>query len=763
MRLNYFKSKLFLKYIWSYLFILLIPLVFMTIFIYKNAVTSLRTEIEQSRLAQLTQAKVVIDGRMKELSEIATRISYDKRLASYQVHDPISSRESIQALDQYKATSSIIGEIYLYFHKDDKIYSSKGLNNFDVFTNNLSFKTWDKEALYQDLNQSKYPAMRPADIVSNSSGLQETMLAYLIPITPNSPNPHGTVMYLIKESELTSLVDSILGNYQGQTYILDNEGHILVDNRQGEALTSAESKSLFDNITPGIEDRTVNGQAHSIVSVKSQNNGWTYVTIMPSAQFFSSVLHVRSFMIMLFSIVVIVGAAIALVLARMQYQPISMLVEFAASKSGSSPDSSGAGNELERIRTALQEYSSRVDLQEPFARHHFLSMLLKYGSAQSLTPELRGAFDLDFNRSHYFVMVVGWDENEQNGVHEHQDMIDLLTQIEFPELAAHGYGVELSRMDQIGLIINFDLDGKSEEFDHKRLIAEAVRSNLLESFDIIPTIGVGTSYSSPDQLNQSYIEACSAYELRVSTDHGSVNYFDKLSDTSDHTFWIPNNNLMKLSQSLKQGSYDVAAQMIHSAFMNLHSSELSALFIRCICFDLLNTILKTASELGSHHKLMQEITPNMLYSSSLDELEGGLLKLASQICEQVERDNHKEEQSIIDRIVAYIDEHYMDNALSLESVAFEFGISPSHVSRSFKEKVGLNFIQYVWQKRVEEVKHQLKTTSDPLKDIILKVGYLDAPNFIRKFKKETGYTPGQYRKMFSQHGGAESDPDLDAE
>jgi YesN/AraC family two-component response regulator len=736
----------------------------MTIFIYENAVTNLRSEIEHSRLAQLTQAKVIIDGRMKELSEIATRISYDKRLTHYQVHDPISSGESIQALDQYKATSSIIGEIYLYFHNDDKIYSSKGLNNFDVFTNNLSFGTWDKNTLFYDLNNAKYPVMRPADVVSNSSGLQETMLAYLIPITPNSPNPHGTIMYLIKESELTSLVDSILGNYQGQTYILDNEGNVLVDNRQGEALSSAEAKPLFDQLTPGIDDRVINGQAHSIVSVKSQSNGWTYVTIMPSAQFFSSVLHVRSFIILLFIIIVVVGAAIALVLAKMQYQPISMLVEFAAFKSGSpSGESSVSGNELDRIRSALQEYSSRVDLQEPFARHHFLSTLLKYGNAQSLTPELRGAFDLDFNRSRYFVMVIGWDEDEHNGAQEHQEMIDLLTQIEFPELAAHGYGVELSRVDQIGLIINFDLDDKSEEFEHKRLIAEAVRSNLLDSFDIVPTIGVGTSYSSPDQLNQSYIEACSAYELRVSTDHGSVNYFEKMSDTSDHTFWIPNNNLMKLSQSLKQGSYDVAGQIIHSAFMNLHSSELSALFIRCICFDLLNTILKTASELGNHHNLMQEITPNLLYSSSLDELEDGLLKLASQICEQVEQDNHQEEQSIIDRIVAYIDEHYMDNALSLESVAFEFGISPSHVSRSFKEKVGLNFIQYVWQKRVDDVKHQLKTTSDPLKDIILKVGYQDAPNFIRKFKKETGYTPGQYRKMFSQHGGTESNPDLDAE
>lgn len=762
MRVNYFKSKLFLKYIWSYLFILLIPLIFMTVLIYRNAVTSLRMEIEQSRLAQLTQANVVIDGRMKELGEIATRISYDRRLTNYQVHDPVTSRESIQALDQYKATSSIIGEIYLYFRKDDKIYSSKGLNDLNVFTDNLRFTSWDETTLFYDLNMTKYPTIRPADIVSNPNGMEKSMLAYLIPITPNSPTPHATVMYLINESELTSLVDSILGSYKGQTYILDNEGNILVNNRQGEDLTNSDTRALLSDLTPGIEDRIVNGQAHSIVSVKSEANGWTYVTIMPSSQFFSSVLHVRSFMGMLFSIVVIVGIAIALVLARMQYQPISVLAHFAAANSSSTLGNSSFGNELDRIRTALQEYSSRVDLQEPFARHHFLSMLLKYGSAQSLTPELHEAFDLEFNRSHFFVMVIGWDEDEQNGIQEHQEMIGLLTQIEFPELAAHGYGVELSRMDQIGLIINFDLDDESAEFAHIRLISEAVRSNLLDSFDIVPTIGVGTSYSGPDQLNQSYIEACSAFEMRVSTDRGSVNYFDKLSDTPDHTFWIPSNNLLKLSQSLKQGSYDVASQIIRSSFASLQSSGLSALYIRCICFDLLNTILRTATEPGYHYNLMQELAPNLLYSNSLGELEDGLLELASEICQQVEQKHHKEEQSIMDRIVAYIDQHYMDNTLSLETVAFEFCISPSHASRTFKEKVGLNFIQYVWQKRIEEVKYQLKMTNDPIKSIIQRVGYLDSPNFIRKFKKETGYTPGQYRKLFSDLEDLPPEPELDA-
>lgn len=763
MKRNYFKSKLFLKYIWSYLFILLIPLVLMTIFIYQNAVTNLRSQIEQSRLNQLTQTKVIIDGRMKELSEIASRVSYDKRLTPYRVHDPYFSGEAIQALDQYKATSSIIGEMLLYFHKDNNIYSAKGLSSLDVFAGSFSFRNWNKETIFQDLNSVKFPTMRPADTVIRNSYLQDSMLAYLVPITPYSPNPHGTIMYLIKESELTSLIDSVLGNYQGLTYILDNKGQILVDNRQGEALTNAEAKSLF-GLSPGIHDKVLDGKPHSVVSVTSENNGWTYVTVMPSAQFFSSVVHVRSFIVMLFMIVVLVGAAIALVLARMQYQPISTLVEFANSKSKPkhpADESAAAGNELDRIRTALQEYSSRVDLQEPYARNHFLSMLLKYGNAQSLTPELQEAFDLHFDRTHHFVIVIGWDEmDSQDERQERQEMIELLAQIEFPELAAHAYGVELPQLDQLALIISFNMNQAEQDFTPIRHIVEAVRSSMLETFDVTPTIGVGTCYFSPDQLNQSFIEACSAFELRASSGHGSVTYFEKLLDTPDHTFWIPNNSLMKLSQSLKQGSYDVAAQIISLSIRSLQSSELSALLKRCICFDLLNTMLKTASELGIHN-LIQEMAPNMIYTHSLDEMEIGFLNLASRICNQVERNNQKEEQSQIDRIVSYIDDHYMDHTLSLETIAFEFAISPSHVSRSFKEKMGFNFIQYIWQKRLEEVTRLLKTTNAPLKDIIIQVGYLDTPNFIRKFKKETGYTPGQYRKLFWENGQARpvSDPD----
>jgi len=763
---NLFKSKLFLKYFLSYLFILLIPLGIMTAFIYQNAVSNLRGEIEQSSLNQLKQAKIIVDGRMKELSGIASRISYDKRLSALRVHDAYYSGEAIEALDQYKATSSMISELFLYFHKDPNIYSAKGMASFDVFANVYSFRNWKKDTIYRDLNNVMFPTIHAADVVHLNSHLEESMLAYLVPITPFSTTPHGTVMYLIKETELTSLIDSVLGQYEGLTFILDHQGNILVDNRQGEELTSEEAKQL-QSLPAGIHVQKLNGKPHSVISVTSQTNGWTYMNAMPTDQFFSSVVHVRSIILLFFCIVVLAGVAIALVLAKMSYQPISTLVEYARVKTRSDQADVTAirsGNELDHIRTALSEYQSRVDLQEPYARNHLLTMLLKYGHAQHLAPALQEALDVRLNRSHHFIAVIGWGEPQKASItaedqgispNEHRELSELFSQFDFPELHAHGYGVELAQLDQLALIVSFDRYKEDSPFDHVRRIVEAIRSSILEAFDNTPVIGVGTCYTSPGSLNQSYIEACSVFELKAGDGHGTVTYFEQLSYSSDLTFWLPNASLMKLSQSLKQGSYDVAAQIISPAIQELHTSGLSLLLKRCVCFDLLNTMLKASSEMGIHNHLSHEVAASMNSNAALDEIEQGLLGLASRICKQVEHDHQHEEQSQMDKIVAFIDTHFKDYTLSLETIAIEFVLSPSHVSRTFKEKIGVNFSQYIWQKRLDEVLEQLKTTNDPLKEIILQVGYLDPPSFIRKFKKETGYTPGQYRKLYQENGQVE--------
>lgn len=172
-------------------------------------------------------------------------------------------------------------------------------------------------------------------------------------------------------------------------------------------------------------------------------------------------------------------------------------------------------------------------------------------------------------------------------------------------------------------------------------------------------------------------------------------------------------------------------------------------------------MLKTASELGIHHVVNQ--SPRVTSYDSLEDLEKKLAGLAAEICAHVEAKSETEESTLMDEIVAYIDANFTDYDLSLGTISSKFSISSSYFSRSFKEKIGMNFTQYIWQKRMDEVIRPPPHTTDPLKDIITRVGYLDTPNFIRKFKKETGYTPGQYRKMHSPDSAAVSTDDEDEE
>ena len=141
MKRSYLKSHLFLQYMISYLVILVLPLVLFAVFIYESAAGNLRSEMEHSHLNQLTQARKTVDSRIKELSTIASRISYDARLTSYRLHDPYYSSEAIQALDQYMSISSIISGLYLYFHGDDQIYSASGMSSLKVFRTDTASST----------------------------------------------------------------------------------------------------------------------------------------------------------------------------------------------------------------------------------------------------------------------------------------------------------------------------------------------------------------------------------------------------------------------------------------------------------------------------------------------------------------------------------------------------------------------------------------------------------------------------------------------
>ena len=85
---------------------------------------------------------------------------------------------------------------------------------------------------------------------------------------------------------------------------------------------------------------------------------------------------------------------------------------------------------------------------------------------------------------------------------------------------------------------------------------------------------------------------------------------------------------------------------------------------------------------------------------------------------------------------------------TVREIADALCVSPSLLSHSFKEITGMSVMNFLLACRIAEAKNQLIRTETPIGRIAEQCGFSDFSNFSRTFKRETGYTPSQYAKVF---------------
>lgn len=103
--------------------------------------------------------------------------------------------------------------------------------------------------------------------------------------------------------------------------------------------------------------------------------------------------------------------------------------------------------------------------------------------------------------------------------------------------------------------------------------------------------------------------------------------------------------------------------------------------------------------------------------------------------------------AIIGRCQEWIATHFREPA-PVAAMARLSGLAERSFARRFKAATGLSPIEYVHLLRLEEARHRLEATDDPVEGIANYAGYEDAAFFARLFRRKVGLTPAQYRRRF---------------
>lgn len=113
----------------------------------------------------------------------------------------------------------------------------------------------------------------------------------------------------------------------------------------------------------------------------------------------------------------------------------------------------------------------------------------------------------------------------------------------------------------------------------------------------------------------------------------------------------------------------------------------------------------------------------------------------------------KQEERTITGITRYLQEHLAEE-ISLSVLAEQFHLNPQYISQLFKSEIGVNFLAYLTNIRMDKAKKLLLSTSLSIAEVAEQSGYGDYRVFTKVFKKAEGITPSQYRRDFLDKGSA---------
>lgn len=175
----------------------------------------------------------------------------------------------------------------------------------------------------------------------------------------------------------------------------------------------------------------------------------------------------------------------------------------------------------------------------------------------------------------------------------------------------------------------------------------------------------------------------------------------------------------------------------------------SSILKNYIFIDLVLATAKFVNELGGN---IDQIIPNFNRIGAVLAEIGTIEQIKTEVEEIMLsalafRDSQTTNQyaSMLQQAKEYIAQHFLDPDLSLNQVAAQVNLSPSHFSAVFSQQCGTTFKEYLTEIRIRKAKELLRTTAHRSYEISREIGYSDPHYFSHVFRKTTGLSPREFR------------------
>lgn len=679
----------------------------------------------------LNRTMNIIDSNFEQLNDIQSQILLNKKVRPFKLSEDLySAIQCIEELDKYSSYNSFFYDMFVYFGDDKYIYNNRGSYSLDFFLNNkYNFQSWDQDIFIEDISNTIRPWVRPSETVYLDNKSEIRLMTFMTPLTSMGGKPYATLLVLVNEDFIIDTIRNTSQYSRIQTFILDENDHIIFTYADNQEVISIESNSLLELISKGNNQvKKINGEEYFVSGIPSGANGWKYISLIPASDILSKANKVRT-QILLYVLLTIIFASVVIYMSmRNNYFPIKDLEKYAKNilkEEDVRLDEIGiihnAIKHLENTNTDLA-HSTHNALKE-----HMIRNLLKGKYSAEEFQEVGYKFDVIFAQPNIVACSMQ--------LHTGQVIDDLAESVrKIAQEHMSCWVIEDSLPNRLILIFNFD--NNRQPFD---MMIQKLHSQLTRTLDADIVIGVGEFYRDLGDIPYSYMESIYAIDYRFIKGNNSIIYAKEIAYRSTEMDNYPYHKLEQLKYLIWQNNIVEVENTLDALFSYTKEHNLPLSIAKRLCFDIIGIVHKAISELGSDLESSHYYMEMLIDFQTVDELDSATRQICDEICDVMQQEK-------LDKVMAYIQANYADINFSIQGMGDHFGLNTSYLSQYFRNKTGENIIDYVTDLRIEHAKVLLRQDEYSVKEIGEMVSYANPSSFIRRFKQRTGMTPGEYAR-----------------
>ncbi|GIP40199.1 hypothetical protein J31TS4_34790 [Paenibacillus sp. J31TS4] len=738
------RLPLFYHYLLSYVILLLIPILLIGLLIYQRFVGILQEEIALGHRHVLEQARTAFAAQIDEMNKIAIDISSKPELTPEKLNRSMSyAIDAMQTL-RYTAANPFTRQLVLYLKDSDYMYASHTTYPVSLFASDIyRFRDWPAEKFLRDLRSLTKPQLRPAEPLVSKEISSERALTYLVPVPYNSPNPYGAVLFFVEEESVRKLLEGALEERNGNSVIVGPDGRIVAALHHEPYLETPAFRETIQAARSGTTVASFQDRSYVVSALSPGASGWTYVTLLPEADFMAKVNQVRTQFFLSVLVVLAIGSVFIYILMRLNYRPVDQLLAYIGRHWGDAVRNlHEASGRISRLAEDHRLLRSKLDSSREAARQHLLLNLLRGRVSDRERFLAEGAeVGLVFTKPLFFVAIV--DCGSESGSPDEADPERCRIESRFRHYL-ESYRVDTTDAGKLTFLCAVS----PEELPIRDRLLQQLHRELADGLGMKVTLGVGDLCGDIGQVGKSYIEAATALDYKLIRGNNSLISYGDIQAEHSSASWYPKEELELLVLQMQRGDLVKVESVLEQLQSQLQERPLPLHIARCICYDILGCLLKT-------HDRLRPLPagglsyPDVFALAKFDTMHD-LVSLVRRICLLIKESaeaGQGRERGEADAWIAYIQSCYQDHGFSVQRMAEHFAVSRSHLIASFKKQTGQTVMDYMDHYRLERAKELLAESDLQLKEVVQRIGYYDVSSFIRKFKQRLQMTPGEFRRL----------------